>query len=76
MSVQPPASLKPVLGYLKKGDELDSDQSNPDSIIVAFACRQFAIVSFSMLMYILFRYIIFVSATDVFLFIIYGLISF
>ena len=37
-----PASLKPVVPYVKRAEELDNDNSNPDSKTIAYFCRSYA----------------------------------
>ena len=37
-----PKSLASVAPYLSRGEELDKDNSNPDSKIVAYSCRKYA----------------------------------
>ena len=38
-----PVSLKSLTAYVKRAEELDKDTSNPDSKVVAYFCRSFAV---------------------------------
>ena len=45
MGVSVPASLRKVKVFLTRADELDRDKGNPESRVVAFNCRQYAVLS-------------------------------
>lgn len=38
-----PPQLKPVTAFVKRAEELDKDTLNPDSKIVAYFCRRYAV---------------------------------
>jgi len=43
MTLTVPPSLKNVKGYIKRAEELDTDTQNPDSKVIAYFCRSYAI---------------------------------
>jgi len=45
MGVSVPASLRKIKVFLTRADELDRDKGNPESRVVAFNCRQYAVLS-------------------------------
>lgn len=42
MSAVPPP-LKPIVSFIKRAEELDNDKTNPDSKVVAYFCRKYAV---------------------------------
>jgi vacuolar protein sorting-associated protein VTA1 len=38
-----PEQLKPISQYIRKAEELDKDSTNPDSRVVAYCCRFYAV---------------------------------
>jgi hypothetical protein len=40
-----PASLKTISPIVKKAEQLDKDTLNPDSKVVAYSCRNYAMVN-------------------------------
>eukprot|EP00555_Chaetoceros_dichaeta_P003540 CAMPEP_0198250144 /NCGR_PEP_ID=MMETSP1447-20131203/1443_1 /TAXON_ID=420782 /ORGANISM="Chaetoceros dichaeta, Strain CCMP1751" /LENGTH=88 /DNA_ID=CAMNT_0043934937 /DNA_START=135 /DNA_END=398 /DNA_ORIENTATION=- len=38
-----PPELKKITQYVRRAEELDKDESNPESRLVAYYCRQYAV---------------------------------
>jgi len=40
-----PLGLKKITQYIRRAEELDRDKNNPESVLVAYYCRQYAVVT-------------------------------
>lgn len=45
MAIKVPPELKKITQFIRRAEELDNDKSNPESRVVAYYCRQHAVVT-------------------------------